>query len=276
VANTCVCVTVAGDRPYFRMGRHAVLTALKRTDFDVFLATEPGYRCHVNFPFSTRLLIKELFKNEPGHRSRPFLLKLHALQSCLEHTEADTILLLDADTAIVADIDHSEILRMLDGFDLAMVEQTSIRGSTMTRADFLDHYRQHTLAWFNGPDRSPSLEQFRYYNSGVVLGARQSFRRLLDWAMPLIAESNRPHQIGQHMIADQDYFQYWTNTLHPSCCRQLPWYWNHCRHWDHGFPHPLALILHYSNFCMGPKRFQTMRCACYEYLLGIKRLLTRP
>jgi hypothetical protein len=276
MANTCVCVAVSGNRPYFLMGRHTVSTALKRTNFDIFLATESVTRSHVTFPTSSRLLIKELFQEEHGHRSRPFLLKLHALQSCLEHTKADTILLLDADTAIVADLRHSEVERMLDGYDLGMVEQTTIRGSTMTRSDFLDHYRQHTLAWFNAPDLCPPLKQFRYFNSGVVLGTRQAFGRLLEWAIPLIARSSRPHQIGQHMIADQDYFQYWTNTVNPGCCRQLPWNWNHCQHWDRGFPHPKALIVHYSNFCMGPKRFQTLRCASYEFLLNIKRLLARP
>ena len=275
MTNTCVCVTVSGNRPYFWMGRHAISTTLKRTDFDIFLATESGHRCHIKFPSSSRLLIKELPQEEHSHRSLPFLSKLQALQSCLEHTKAGTILLLDADTAIVADIRHSDVERMLDGYELAMTEQSTIRGSRMTRADFLDHYRQHTLAWFNGPNRCPSLEQFRYYNSGVVLGGREAFRRLLDWAIPIIAGSSRPHQIGQHMIADQDYFQYWTNTLHPGCCRQLPWSWNHCRHWDQGFPHPKALILHYSNFCMGPRRFQTLRCAYYELLLSTNRLLTR-
>jgi GT2 family glycosyltransferase len=32
----------------------------------------------------------------------------------------------------------------------------------------------------------------------------------------------------------------------------LPWQWNHCEHWDEGFPREAALIAHLSNFMNGP------------------------
>jgi hypothetical protein len=54
------------------------------------------------------------------------------------------------------------------------------------------------------------------------------------------------------MVADQDYFQHWANTLHPGACAELPWEWNHCEWWDEDFPAPDARILHFSNFCLGP------------------------
>jgi hypothetical protein len=60
------------------------------------------------------------------------------------------------------------------------------------------------------------------------------------------------HQVGMHMIADQDYLQYWVHNLKPGSCILLPWYWNHCRHWAEGFPRPGARVIHFSNFCNGP------------------------
>jgi hypothetical protein len=53
------------------------------------------------------------------------------------------------------------------------------------------------------------------------------------------------------MVADQDYFQFWVNTLYPDA-RRHPWYWNHCEHWHPAFPRLGTLIAHFSNFCHGP------------------------
>jgi hypothetical protein len=61
------------------------------------------------------------------------------------------------------------------------------------------------------------------------------------------------------MIGDQDYFQYWTNNLHSENRNTLPWMWNHCEHWDEGFPRKDAFILHFSNFCREPTPWQILR-----------------
>jgi hypothetical protein len=148
----------------------------------------------------------------------------------------------------------------LEGRSLGMVEQPGIRGSGMEHSDFLSHYRDHTLQWFeNSRDPAPDPNDFRFYNSGVVVGRREAFAAVVDWAIASIRGTDREHQVGEHMIADQDYFQYWCNRLHPLSCTPLPWYWNHCEHWDVSFPRRGALVTHFSNFCAGPRRLLSQR-----------------
>jgi glycine betaine/choline ABC-type transport system substrate-binding protein len=67
-----------------------------------------------------------------------------------------------------------------------MVEQTTILGSTMNRSDFRDHYALHSLAWLAPEAKPPSLSDFRYYNSGVVLGHRQEFIEFSNWALAVL------------------------------------------------------------------------------------------
>ena len=86
----------------------------------------------------------------------------------------------------------------------------------------------------------------------LVRTLRALWERLLPWAFQTIARQPGDHQIGEHMIADQDYFQYWANRLHPGTCAELPWYWNHCEYWDESFPRLGVLFAHFSNFCNGP------------------------
>ena len=118
------------------------------------------------------------------------------------------------------------------------------------------------LAWFEpgGGNGSPPAS-FRYYNSGVVVALREKLREIVEWVGDRLADSPPGHQVGKHMIADQDYYQYWVHAVDPGCCATLPWKWNHCRHWDDGFPHPDALILHFSFFCNAPALRQIAQMA---------------
>jgi len=186
------------------------------------------------------------------HRAQRFLLKFTALQALLDSSRADVILMMDADAVVTRRLSERMIRHAMGPHPLAMVEQTGITGSTMSRREFLAHYTRHTLTLLDPDAQPPPVERFRYFNSGVVLGLREEWNRLVTWALTTIAGHAGEHQVGEHMIADQDYFQYWANTLHPGCCSELPWYWNHCEHWDLNFPHPNVLIAHFSNFCNGP------------------------
>ncbi len=274
LADTCVCMFLYGKSAYYDIAHSAVASLLEKTDFDIFLAVDQANAGSLKLQPSSRIHIKQMFGMvRVGHRSIPFLLKFQALKACLDLTKADQILLMDADTFLVANIGDKEIRDAIQGYDFGMVEQRTIKGSSMTRCDFLEHYRKHTLVWFDSHSKPPLLSDFRFYNSGVVLGRNSAFASLTDWAIKTISFRTENHQIGQHMIADQDYFQYWMNTLYPGCCKTLEWKWNHCPHWDDSFPNPQALVLHFSNFCRGPDRLHLLRIFCYKRLHIVKKLL---
>ena len=262
-----------GQPGYYRIGRQAILSILKNTDFDIFLTLETEKYHHLKISRSPRLQLLPL-KEKPADNSRaaPFLLKFEALRNCLKHSRSDQILLLDSDTIVATKINPADITNALDGHGFGMVEQTTIIGSTMNRRDFLKHYQNHSLVWLAPDQTPPTLENFRFYNSGVVLGQRHEFSRLVEWALATIAQSPTTHQVGEHMIADQDYFQFWTNTLHPGSCKTLSWHWNHCRYWDDGFPRCEAKILHFSNFCRGPGNLHQLQTLFFRQWLQIKRL----
>jgi hypothetical protein len=246
-----VCVPVTGRRSYYRAARAAVRSVLRHSDFDVFVAL--GDRDRWRPAASPRVHVRSLAAlPRGGFRAWPFLLKLRALASCLAETSADIVVLLDADARFVARTDVASIEGALAGRALGMVEQTTILGSAMARADFLDHYVRHSLTWLGGDLAAPRLEEFRFFNSGVVLGRRAELERLTAWALARMEEAGDRHHVGAHMIADQDYLQIWTNSLRPGSCAALSWEWNHCEHWDAGFPRRGARIVHASNFCRGP------------------------
>ena len=234
------------------------MSVLQFSDFDLFLALGTGPDLRLSK--GSRIYQHHLADRYPhGYRAHSFLLKFHALQACLENTQQRWLLLLDADALLVRPITEDMIRKALIKRGLGMVEQTTVRGSSMGSKEFLDHYRQHTLAWLAPEAQPPGILAFRYYNSGVVLGERNHFQEFTSWALATLDRNPGSHQVGKHMIGDQDYFQYWTNNLHPNTRNTLPWYWNHCEHWDQGFPRKSAYILHFSNFCLEPTYQQVLR-----------------
>jgi hypothetical protein len=182
--------------------------------------------------------------------------------------------MLDADAVLVRKVSGSDVYAALDGHDLGMVEQTTIRGSGMGRADFLRHYTEYSLSFIAPGELPPSIDRFRFFNAGVALGTRAGIKRIANWALNAIENVSGEHHVREHMIADQDYFQYWVNNLHPGCCVSLPWYWNHCEHWDTPFPRRGAQVIHFSNFCNGPDAgtVKRMRAARKQRLTAFTRL----
>lgn len=260
-----------GRDTYYRAARGAVRSILRHTPFEVFVAV--GDRARWRELRDARVHIHALDPAAPRirHRAGPFLDKFRALDACLRATRAERIVLLDSDTRVMAPVPSGDVERALDGRGLAMAEQTTIRGSGMTRADFLEHYVRHSLAWLGADAAPPPLEAFRFFNSGVLLARRDALAPLVAWALEQMRIRGDAHQVGAHMIADQDYFQLWTNTLHPGSCATLSWIWNHCEHWDDGFPRDGARILHASNFCRGPRRTLGLRLATRLALSRVAR-----
>lgn len=258
MSRVCVCITVAGSASYFQAARLAIRSVLGRSPFDVFVAAGAGpARLLPCGPRVTTQAIESF--TAVNQRAFPFLLKFAALKACLATTRAEFVILLDVDALLAAPVDDATVEAALGAGGLGMVEQTAIRGSILNRSGFLDHYLDHTLSWFDPSAPPPPLERFRYYNGGVVLGHRDELARLAGWAEDRIRGAASHHHVGRHMISDQDYFQFWANQLSPDACVELPWQWNHCEHWDEGFPRSGALVLHFSNFCNGPGARQRAR-----------------
>jgi len=247
--NTWALILVHGAPGYYAAGREAALALLKHSPFHLAVAHDGG---DLQLPPHPRL--HPLYIPPPPPQSeRParFLLKFQAIDILLRQCQPDTLLLLDADAVLVRWTSESDLHRALEGAALGMVEQTTICGSSMARADFYDHYRAHTLAVLDPGGRPPALADFRYFNSGVVLGRAGEMAALSRWAIETIARTPT-HLVGKHMVADQDYFQFWALQKNPGCCRTLPGAWNHGEYWDAVFPRLGARIVHFSNFCNGP------------------------
>lgn len=255
--SVCVCILVHGDRRYWRAGRRAVASVLRYSDFPVLVAAGDGASLGRASERLHRAWIA--LRPEESFRAAPFLLKLRALEICLRETRAERFVLLDADALFAAPIDAAMVDDALAGRGLAMAEQPRILGSELDRAAFLEHYRRYSLTLLAPGRAPPPLADFRYFNSGVVLATRAELARFLPWALATVAELGPRHEVGAHMVADQDYFQVWANTLHPGSCTTLPWRWNHAAAWDEGFPRRDALILHLTNSCRGPSAWRYLR-----------------
>jgi hypothetical protein len=249
--SVAVCILVHGTAAYAEVARVAVDSLLADSDFDVWVAHES--EAVPRWPDHPRLHRRALgTSSRSTHRAERFLRKFQALERCLSEVSNEWILLLDADVVLARPLREHHLAAALRGRELGMVEQKGIRGSLVNRAGFLAHYTRHTLALLDPRSEPPALEDFRYFNSGVVLGPRPTWEQLVPWALQTMARQTGHHQVREHMIADQDYFQYWAHHVRPGACAELPWYWNHCEHWDDPFPRRGVLFAHFSNFCQGP------------------------
>lgn len=247
----CVCILACGQNTYLDAAKRTVNSVLNNSNFDIFLASDKVQ--HFSEYLGTeRVSIFPLNQPPLQHqRADSFLRKFELLTTCLENHPGEWVIMIDADALFVRIITEDDIINCLENYGMAMVEQKTIMGSDMCRQDFLNHYLQNTMVWFDDPTNI-SLSSFHYYNSGLVLMQKLELKYFLSWENSILTSTEKLHHIGREMIADQDYFQYWANTLSPGSCNCLPWYWNHCEHWDTEFPKPDARIVHLSNFCNGP------------------------
>lgn len=237
---------------YALAAREAVQSVLDHSDFDVHVTCDQ--ECGLLIPDSPRVKRATLAEHAADHRADRFLAKLSALRMCLQNCPDPILIQLDADAVLMRQITAAAVEAALGPSGMAMVEQTAILGSPMRRPQFLRHYAEHSLRFIAPKLAPPDEAVFRFYNSGVVLLRRDALAAFLDWAEDRRRRLPALHEIGAHMIADQDYLQVWANNVSAGACRELSWEWNHCDHWDEGFPRPGARIAHLSNFCSGPTR----------------------
>lgn len=250
-----ICMLAIGKPGYALAAREAITSFLRNTDFEIYIVTDRFSAPML--PASPRIHLNLLDAARQEHRANGFLAKFDALAWCLGQASAEIILQVDADTILLRPLVAAEVLTALGEQRMAMVEQTGIAGSGMTLGDFQEHYSKRSLAFIDESAAAPPAISFRYFNSGVVLAFRDELQLLLEWVAARRLLLPADHSVGAHMIADQDYFQVWANTVVPDRCASLSWQWNHCSHWDTGFPRQDALIAHFSNFCNGPE-FETV------------------
>lgn len=245
------CTMIHGRKSYHQSGNQTVRSLLRYARFPIYVATDKPKRLPASRHRRCRLHRIEPFPAGIS-RGQRFLAKFQALRWAIEHGCEDVVIYVDADALLARPLTMGMVRRAMGDRNMAMVEQTTVTGSGMTRADFLRHYQDHSLDFLAQGEAPPPMADFRYYNSGIVLARRQEWMEFLDWAVNLLERLPEHHSVGEHMIADQDYFQFWTNNQRPGTCADLPWYWNHCEHWDQDFCRPGVLFAHFSNFCLGP------------------------
>jgi hypothetical protein len=252
-----VCITAVGSQQYHDAARVAIRSILRNSPFPVFLGIDSQQRPFwTEHPRITTFLMPQW--NDTSE-TPAFLAKFDTLSKLIDQHPDTYILQMDADALLVAELNAEHIIEQLGDYSFAMLEQTTITGSSNDREFFLKHYIDHTMKWFGDKTTPPAVAAFRYYNSGVVLSKADAMRKFLDWCHRVIENKPPHHRVGRHMIGDQDYFQYWANSLNPGQCRTLPWSWNHCEHWHDDFPRAGSVICHFSNFCNGPDEHTTGR-----------------
>jgi len=259
VTDVSVCITVHGHPGYFRAARHAALSVLEHTDFELVLALGEGPE--LGLPSSTRVRQLSLPAPEAEGRAFRFLHTFEAMRACLDRARGDLLISFDSDAVLCRRLDAAAVETALEGRGMGMAEQTTIRGTGWTRKELHRNFVEHALAWIDPGADPPPLESFRFHNGGVVIARREVWEPLTTWALGAIRSAVDEPRVGEHMIGNQCYFQFWTNVLHLGSCTTLPWGWNHCEHWDESFPAADAYILHFANHCLGPGRRQPLRMA---------------
>ena len=244
-----VSVTAAGDPRYGLSARQTVRSVLDHTDFDIVVHCDAANAALM--PISDRVVL-DIAEMRFAHRADRFLIKFDAWRAALDRSAAEVIVHLDADAVLCAPMTDEDLTHALGAGQFAMAEQTGIIGSSMDRAAFLEHYLTHSHAFIAPLLPEPTLEEFRFFNSGVIVFRRLELENLLRWAGGLRGDLPAHHAVGEHMIADQDYLQVWGNVIRADARSELDSTWNHCPLWDGDFPRSDARVVHLSNFCNGP------------------------
>jgi GT2 family glycosyltransferase len=243
-------VSVFGDEAYYRAAEHCIRSLVEHTSLRIAIGCDRPEDIRVRYP--GRVFVLPVDLSGPELRPRPFMGIFDTVIAIQEHLPSEFCLLVDADCVVMTDIADTDLGTALGAFDFGMVEQTTVSGSSMGREEFLEHFTKVSLPTVDSDARTPSLDVFRYWNSGVVLARTSALLELAQFATQKWTQNPAGHIVGDHMVSDQDYFQYWGSVRNPGSTNTLTKHWNHCQWWDDDFPNPAAKIHHYSNFCLGP------------------------
>ncbi len=248
MTDVTICIVSFGAPAYHAAAYQSVASALAHTDAEVLFLTDTG---EVDVPDDSRVTHLPVLR--PGEPTRRFMTKLEAWRFFLCRTATDVLILLDADAVFVRSTDSLELANLVAERDLAMVEQTRLLQMGWRRLDYWRHYCRTSLKAIDAHEKPPSVDCFRFFNSGFMACRRQGLGEFLEWADGVLprVDFNWAAQRGV-VLTDQDFVQFWTNNLHPEYASTLDWSWNHCPHWDTGFPRPGGRVVHFSNFYRAP------------------------
>jgi len=242
-------VWCCGSDRYFKSAATAVKSLLINTDLDVVVATpDPDRLPLVKVP---RLTVLKVDGVEHGRRADPFIGKFSAIEAVLHEFDNELLLMIDADCRVSQPWNSSDLSDLLQDADFALAEQPGITGTAMNRASFLEHYLSVSLPGVLPHGAPPGLEEFRYYNTGVVLGRRRAWTQMLQFAQKC-AGSDNSLEINDQMVADQDIIQVWLNSTDEARVAVLDVeVWNASDLWC-DVDNDQAKVIHHSNFCQGP------------------------
>jgi GT2 family glycosyltransferase len=189
-----------------------------------------------------------------------FLHKFKVWGETLRKSDAHFFLHIDADASATESFSLKLLLDNLGEKSIGMVQQPKVLGQhPLGKKQLYDHYVKVSHKAINNVISPTSIQDFKYFNSGVVLFRRQSLENFLAWTSEILPIM--PREIDGNMVADQDMLQVYANEIVPEEVKELDWKWNHCQWWDEDFPSPEAHIIHMSNFCQGPTAFQMGKLA---------------
>lgn len=259
-----VAITAFGSPLYGECARETIFSVLEHTSFDVFVSCDQFTVSEI--PKHPRVVTCETVTHFT-RQSDPYLAKFASWQKCLESGNHEFIIHIDVDAVIVNPICEGDVVDALGNKQMAMIEQSVIIGTDHDREFFYEHFLNNAKSALTPDLRSPSLEEFRHYNSGVVVFRRDELERFLYWVNDQHFIEHHREPFAGRMIADQEFLQVWCNVVHRNACAELPPDWNHCWLWDEEFPHPKARIMHFSNFTYGPP--ETLPLDLHEAWTGI-------
>lgn len=242
-------VWCCGSDQYFHAAAATARSILINTDLDVVLASpDPNRVPLVDVPRLTRLQVDGI---DRGRAADAFVGKFEALAAVLHGFTHDVIVMIDADCVVSRPWTSSECASLIKDTDFALAEQTSTRGTSMSRPEFLAHYCAVSLPGVAPHAPKPTLEEFRYFNTGVVIGRRSAWQELVNFARELTHSDNLLEVEGR-MVADQDIIQVWLNSIRRATVFELlPEEWNASDLWC-DIDEQRARVIHNSNFCQGP------------------------
>ena len=218
--------------PKYRIAAwQTALISSKKSNFEVFLGIDVGVDGgikEVELPFE----LVQLNNGRGNFRAQPFLQKFELWREMLNRSNAEILIHLDADAVMVKELTAEAVKKVLGDFDLGMVEQGQIIGeSKFGKIELYQHYLHHTHRYIAPDLDPPSLDDFTFFNSGVVIFRRAELERFLDWFESVSVKLDGTYSLGEHMIADQDFLQIWANEIRPSGSTKLPPTFNHSPLW---------------------------------------------
>lgn len=193
-------------------------------------------------------------------RGDAFFHKFKYWEQALVESEDQLFLHLDADASITSNFSADALINALGAKSIGMVQQKKVIGENPLGIDELfGHYQSASSKAVNSGQPKPTIENFKYFNTGFVLFRREALETFLLWANEKL--KTLPREVNGNMIADQDLIQVYTNEIASDEVIELEWSWNHCQWWDEDFPNQDANVIHMSNFCQGPIAAQMNRLA---------------